>query len=383
MRFASSAILALPLALTLLTAGTVTACGSDAGADESGIPAVERHPEETTADGGGSSPGDDGGTTPDANTLPACIAQPACDGAAGPSVGAKRPWVHVSSNVIAASGPAFHRGRDLILAEGDAQWVIGKFSYSYIDKDLKDEDVDIYLERGCGGSWDKLGTTRTTAESAHATVEGVEDSGGRVYFEIPKAKALGVGRHRVRLVVAGDLSSTDLVIDVVPAGSPVVVSDVDGTLTSSENAEYPALLTGSLPEARPDAATMLSTLTAKGYHVVYVTARPEWLTGRTHEFLKASNFPRGIVHTTTSLTGALNEAAATFKTAELAAIEAHGLPVEWAFGNRASDGTAYQAAKIPLAQRVFLQETDVFGGKRIEAYSEMLPIVSALPALCQ
>lgn len=373
----------------LAVAPLLIACGADGstpGDDGSSPPGAVRKPDSPANGGDGSNPVTDPSSPggPAGSPRTACIAQPACNSGEGPLLSAARPFTHsVVSNVIVAAGPAFHRGRDQILSVGDPQWVMGKITYSYVDKDLTDEEVDVFVERGCGGAWEKLGTTKTTTSGAHATVDGVDDSGGRVYFQIPKAKELAVGRHRVRLVVAGDQTSTDLLMDVLPKGSPIVVSDVDGTLTDSENAEYPALLTGTLPGAQPRAADALSALAAKGYHVVYVTARPEWLTGRTHEFLNASGFPPGVVHTTTGLTGALGGAAALFKSAELAMLAAHGHKIEWAFGNRASDTDAYDAAAIKLDQRVFLRVTDPHGGRRIEAYSEILPAISALPATCK
>lgn len=327
----------------------------------------------------GAAPGAAGAAGPAAST---CLAQPACNGTAAPQLGAKRPFTHALSGLI-ASGSANHRGRDQIISVGEPQWVIGKIAYGVIDKDLKDEDVDVFVERGCAGAWEQLGTVKTTNEGAHATVEGVPDSGGRVYFEIPRAKELAAGRHRIRLVVAGDHTSTDLVIDVLPKGSPVVVSDVDGTLTSSEVAEFPALLVGALPDAQPHAADALAALAAKGHHVVYLTARPELLTARTHEFLAKNGFPPGIVHTTTGATGAFGGAAATFKSDELAMLKAHGHTIAWAFGNQPSDTDAYDAAKInPVDHRVFLGVTDSHGGRRIEAYADLVPVLTALPSTC-
>ncbi len=372
--------LAAPLLLS------VAACGAEAAAidDEAASSDIVRRPAGSEPAASGADPAIPGAATPGAPAGNACIAQPACNSATGPQLGAARPWNHsLVSKIIAAAGPAFHRGRDQILSAGEPQWVMGKITYSLIDKDLKDEDVDVFVERGCGGTWEKLGTAVTTQNGAHATVDGVEDSGGRVYFQIPNAKELGTGRHRVRLVVAGDQTSTDLRIDVLPKGSPIVVSDVDGTLTSSETAEYPALLTGSLPAAQPKAADALASLAAKGYHVVYLTARPEWLTGRTREFLTANGFPAGTVHTTTGLTGALGGAAATFKTDELTRLAGHGLVIDWAFGNKASDTDAYDAAKVPAAHRIFLGVTDAHGGKRIDGYAEILPTLAALPATCK
>jgi hypothetical protein len=335
----------------------------------------------------GTSPGTGPGSTPSqpGSAPTACVAQPACSGASAPELAPTRSFNHYLSSATAASGPAFHCGRDLIVSAGDPQWVIGKMTYTYVDKDLLDEDVDIFVERGCAGAWEQLGSVRTTDNSgAHASVEGVDDDGGRVYFEIPKDKQLAIGRHRVRLVVAADQTWTDLTIDVLPKGSPIVVSDVDGTLTDSETAEYPALLEGTLPAAQPRAAEMLTALAAKGYHVVYLTARPEWLTARTHEFLKASGFPPGIVHTTTGETGALSAFATTFKASELALLQGHGHVIQWAFANQPSDTDAFDIAKIePLDHRVFLRQDDPHGGRRIEAYSEIIPTITALPATCK
>ena len=312
-----------------------------------------------------------------------CQPVPACD-AAPPAVGPKKPWNHdITSPIIVATGAPNHRGRDLLLNPGDAQWIIGKIAYGLTDKDLVDEDVDIHLLRGCGATWEKLGTVKTTNDDDHATVEDVDDTGGRVYFQIPADKALGPGRHRVRLVVQGDLSATDLFIEVVPPGAPVFVSDVDGTLTDTENAEFTALLTGQLPTVHPAAAQVFQILVQKGYHPMYLTARPEWLAQRTRDFLDVNGFPHGIVHTTVGLTGATGAAAVTYKTGELSWLAGKGMVPAWGFGNTDSDAEAYDNASItPLDHRVLYQFDDTFGGRRIESYTELLAEVMALPSLC-
>jgi phosphatidate phosphatase PAH1 len=267
---------------------------------------------------------------------------------------------------------------------GDTQWVIGKFAYGVFDDDIKDEDVDVWLLRDCGTQWEKLGTAVTTYDNQHATVEGVSDSGGRVYFTIPQNKVLGLGRHRLRLVVGGDLSAAEMFIEVVPKKMPIFVSDVDGTLTTSENAEFPALLTGNLPDAHVDAAAALRTLALKGYRPFYMTARPEFLVNRTREFLDTNGFPPGLVHTTLTLTGATGSAAAAYKTGELSMIANRGLVPSWAFGNTDSDADAYHNGNIqPLDHRIFFQFTDsIHGGKRIESYTELLGPFTNLPNVC-
>ena len=313
-----------------------------------------------------------------------CPAPPTCD-LAPPNPGPKRAWNHsIVSAATAALGSPNHRGRDLFLTPGDEQWIIGKFAYGLNDKDIKEEEVDLYLLRDCT-TWEKLGTSITTADTKHPTQEGVEDSGGRVYFRIPNAKKLGPGLHRVHMVVAGDLTTADLYLEVVDKNQPIFVSDVDGTLTTSENVEFTALLQGELPDTHIDAPQALGRLAEKGYHPMYLTARPEWLTQRTRDFMKARGFPPGIIHTTTTLTGNIGGGAATFKSNELAMLAQKGLVPSWVFGNTETDAQAYDNAKInPIDHRVFYQYTDtVYGGRRIEEYTELLGDFGLLPKVCK
>jgi hypothetical protein len=65
-------------------------------------------------------------------------------------------------------------------------------------------------------------------------------------------------------------------------------------------------------------------------------------------------------------------------------LNAKGLGIAWAFGNKASDADAYDAAKImPLSQRVFLKIDDPHGGRRIEAYADVLADAKSSPAACK
>lgn len=370
--------------LALITLSFVAAaCGSSA----SGASPTE--PDAATDDSL-PSPGSstDAGTTtapdplpsPDAGeSLPACVESPACDGALPTTT--KRPFKKSKP-----FGDARHRGRDALFATGTPQTLIGKFAYGTFDDDLKLEEVDVFVQRDCAGDWEKLGTaTTSTDETPHATVDGVEDTGGRIYFDVPSDKQLPEGRHHVAMIVAGDGTSADLIVDVVPAGTRIVVSDVDGTLTSSETAEFFDGLSGTLPDAHPDAATVYGDLVQKGYRMVYLTARPETNLGRTRRFLNERGFPKGLVHTSTSaLLPLVDSAAATFKSSDIAALVAHGANVFMGVGNTASDADAYEAAQIPTSGRIFYQYTDsAHGGRRIEAYSELVAEVTALAPVCK
>jgi hypothetical protein len=277
-------------------------------------------------------------------------------------------------------GPPNHRGRDAFVVEGEPQWILAKFAYGLLDKDLKDEEVDVFVEPACAGAWEKLGTAKTTRDNMHEPVNGVEDSGGRVFFAIPPALRLAVGRHRVRLVVAGDLSATELFLEVVPRGTRVLVSDVDGTLTTGEHVEFEALFQGTLPPANPGAPEILNAAAARGYRPMYLSARSERLVTRTREFVAARGFPPGVVVTTVTQTGLSGLEAAAFKGTELTRLQASGIELALAFGNRPSDGEAYARAQIPWR---FLLRVDAPGATRFEAYPDLQPAIAALPAGCR
>lgn len=307
-----------------------------------------------------------------------CTAPVACD--AAPPRLPTRGFAHVSSS-LAAFGSSNHRVRDLVVHEGETQWLLGKFAYGVNDKDIHDETVEVYVQRGCTGGWEKLGEARTTNDGDHATVAGVEDTGGRVYFEVPTARALGLGRHRIWMSVAGDRTGVEGMVDVVPADAKFFVSDVDGTLTESEDAELGAFLTGTQSAAQPDAARLFHVLVARGYIPVYVTARAERLTARTRAFLSMHGFPQGAVLPSTSHFGLRGADAAAFKSAELDRIARVGT-IAWAFGNTDTDSQAYEHAGITATRRVLYRFADPRGGRSIRAYADLLPEATALAPAC-
>ena len=321
--------------------------------------------------------------TPDAGT---CALPPACTGGTLPTFSARR-WVHsIESNLTVITGGARHRGRDLFVREGAPQWALAKFAYGATDKDLEDEDIEIFVQRNCAGPWERLGTARTTRDSTgHPTTEGVADTGGWVFFQIPAAMRLGVGRHRLVFGVVGDHTTAEQLIEVIPPEARVVVTDVDGTLTESENAEFAVLFSGPSPQVNAGGPEMLTALARRGYRIFYLTARPEWLEARTHAWLRERGLPPGLVHTTLTFTGALSTAAVSFKTGELNdLILRFGRRPDYAFGNTDSDVTAYRNAAINAPDTYYYRYTgDTRGGVRVDDYRTLVAGFSAGPLYCR
>lgn len=365
----------------LLSFGVLFACGNDVGIEDGGTDSG------ALPDAFVDSVSDDGGIDARLDDVPLleCPPPPVCN-AAPPTYEAESSWRHsVRSRATTLLGGARHRGRDLVLRLTDEQWVIGKFAYGGSDKDLEDEDVDIYVLRECGDSWEMLGTATTTEDGDdHPTVERIEDDGGRVFFQIPEGARLGVGRHRIHLVVNGDHSSADMYIDVVDGARPYIVSDVDGTLTESETAEWTALL-GATIGFRPSSPEALTAAVSRGYRIFYVTARPDWLTTRSHEWLAENGYPLGLVHTTNNGLGALGGAALTFKTDELNELgERIGGPPAFAIGNSASDAETYEVTGVDAAGRyLYAYDGDLFGGMAFDDYADLVALFSAAPLVCR
>ena len=276
-----------------------------------------------------------------------------------------------------ALGSPRHRARDLFQKVGEPQSLTAKFTYGKVHKDLEDEEVDVWVLRHCSGSWERLGTTRTGAENRGG---GNGSAEGRVTFAVPQGRELAAGLHRVRFVVAADGSSVDALAEILPKDARFFVSDIDGTLTIAENAEVRIVLDGITGSVNVDAPRALSMLAAKGYRPLYLSARPEWLTERTHAFLAFHGFPMGAVRVT-AMNGATGDKAAAFKSDVLAALASQGLVPSFGFGNQPSDTTAYESAKIPVAGRFFLRVTDAHGGRRFESYTELLPALGRVPCL--
>lgn len=356
-----------------MDAGSDAALEADAGHDA----AVDSPPDEGIPD--------TGPDVEEASVDAGCAAPPACD-APLPDLGSPREFKNTSSKITAAIGSPRHRGRDLFLLEGEEAWALGKFAYGALDDDIKDEEVDVYLLRDCGDDWTFVGTRRTSTDGENAEVHGVEDTGGRIYLRLSDAgiAPLARGRHRVLMVVAGDLTYADQFIEVVHPDAKIVVTDIDGTLTSSEYAALTDVIGLPPAEAHPGAAEMMSAFAERGYHLFYLTARPEWMMPLSREWLPLRGFPPGVLHTTLSKAGALGTEAVTYKSGELAWLATEtGIVPSYGFGNKDSDVEAYVTGGIdPSNSYYFELDGDLQGGVGHSDYSALVSVAQSAPLAC-
>jgi phosphatidate phosphatase PAH1 len=292
----------------------------------------------------------------------------------------------IYKKTIAKLGNPNHRALDVMAVAGTEVTLHAKFTYGLFDNDLKEEPVDIYLSSNCTSALKKIGTVETSIDDQNPSADNVKDSGGRIFSKLSDfgIRNLPVGRHRIVFVVPADNSTTDMYVNVISPNSEIVLTDIDGTLTTSEMAAAVEII-GIQPPAHKGAAEMMQTLYAKGHAIFYLTARPEWLMPHTRAWLKAKGFPPGTIHTTTKSLGAQGEAASEFKIAEIAELKAHtGIVPSYAFGNKESDVKAFGDGDIASKTSYFFKlKGDAKGGVVHSDYTQLAKKFKSLPTVCR
>lgn len=344
---------------TLAPLFAALSCSLFAACAEPGLEEVGLDPAEASADLDGKSDG-------------AVSQQPDVRCTTAPTTGSATRWRHTSSAAIAIATPN-HRGFDLIASSADATQVIaGEVSYGLADKALEDEKVELFACRA--GAWKLVGSART------------DDEGG-FRVALTGANRLPVGLRDMYVSVQGDRSGARFLALVATAGTKLVVSDVDGTLTSSENAFPEALVTDTSVAVHPGAPAAFNQLALRGYQPIYVTARGDLFTGATRGWLTAVGMPRGPMRLAPHRITLPGSPTVAFKSGVLDELEAAGLDVAVGIGNRGSDIEAYTHAGV--APGSILIKLPEFRGEVAEAltaqravgfasYGDLAPLIAAL-----
>jgi phosphatidate phosphatase PAH1 len=274
-----------------------------------------------------------------------------------PDAGPAGDFRHFSSELIAAAGDPLHRGFDVVApASADPQVISGWTSYSIIDKALEDEDVDVFACRA--SQWKKIGRART-------------DDEGHFTLTLSGSARLPIGMRDLYLSVVGDRSGAGFLAYVAPDGAPLVASDVDGTLTASENAFLESLALGGTPGEQAGASDAFQRIVTAGYPIVYVTARGNRYTADTRQWLADLGFPRGPVRLADAFVTLPGQDTIDYKTTTLQAL-GDGLTLFAGIGNRDTDITAYTTAGVS-ADHIFIKlpeyidevKADLAAGKAI------------------
>ncbi|NWS76700.1 PITM1 protein, partial [Crotophaga sulcirostris] len=190
----------------------------------------------------------------------------------------REKWQRKRTQVKIRNVTANHRACDVIVCEGKAQVLSGRFMYGPLDVvTLTGEKVDIYImTQPLSGKWLYYGTEVTSGS-------------GRLTFTVPPDKALAIGIYPVRMVVRGDHSYAEAYLTVVARGTESVVFSIDGSFTASVS------IMGSDPKVRAGAVDVVRHWQDSGYMIIYVTGRPDMQKHRVVAWLSQHNFPHGAV----------------------------------------------------------------------------------------
>ena len=224
------------------------------------------------------------------------------------------------------------RGIDLIASEDDEMQMLGgKLAYTAADKDVGDEDVEVFA---CiGGDWQFVRPARTGAD-------------GRFQIALGGGDRLPVGMRDLYAHVPGHGGGVRFLAYVAPRGTTAIASDVDGTLTESEEAILNTVLFGDDIAHQPNAPRVLA---AARRPVIYLTSRGDQYTEVTRRWLEVHGFPRGPLRLARAAITQPGPKTVAFKTDVLRALR---IPLAAGIGNRASDITAY--ANVGLSPRQIL-----------------------------
>ena len=198
-------------------------------------------------------------------------------------------------------------------------------------------------------NWPTIGSTRRQKVGTART-----DGEGHFTLGLSGTDRLPIGMRDLFVSVVGDRTGVGFLGYIAPDATPLVVSDVDGTLTSSENAFVESIALGGEPDAEPGAAQAFAAATARGSQLVYITARGNQFTTDTRDWLDHKGFPRGPVRLSPSFVTLPGGDTVDFKTQALSALSAAGLALSAGVGNRATDIAAYANTHV-AADRIFIE----------------------------
>jgi hypothetical protein len=270
-----------------------------------------------------------------ADVAPAAVTPAAVGGDVPPATCATAPagptgkYRHRRNRLYRSLGEPRFRGIDLIAMEDDPGQVLGgKLAYTAADKDVGDEDVLVYA---CfPGGWRTLGQARTDRE-------------GRFELALAGALRLPVGMRDLYAHVPGHGGGVRFLAYVAPRGTTALVSDIDGTLTESEDAILNTVVFGDDIAPQPYAPRALAEAAA-GRPVIYLTARGDQYTEVTRRWLAIHGFPRGPLRLARSVIVKPGPRTIAFKTDVLRSLR---IPIAAGIGNRASDIAAYTNVGLP------------------------------------
>jgi hypothetical protein len=192
------------------------------------------------------------------------------------------------------------------------------------------------------GEWVSLWGYDGDAWSELAREQTDENGGYRVSGIVPSPNPF----QPIYSVLEADGSCAPHYGFLLPPGTQVVVTDIDGTLTIADEELFKEIEDGAYdPVENASASRMMNVWHDKGYVIVYLTARPHAFRAETRAWLDRHDYPPGPVISANSLV--FGESARQYKRTWCNRVmEDLRWDVVAAYGNETSDIDAYEDSGI-------------------------------------
>lgn len=250
-----------------------------------------------------------------------------------------RGFEHTRSGLVAMAG-ANHAVQDFVAVPGRPIEVSAKISYGDVGKDLEDEPIEVLLD-DC------------TSLAVRGTAKTDDDGIARLEITAPGQP----GAYDLQFRVVGDGTMGRATLNVLPAGTQLVVFDIDGTLTVDDaevthdvlDEHFRHIRSGEYSAAAYEHGAALAGLWAeRGFVIVYLTGRPYWLVDHTRRWLQDGKYPAGILRTTVRHRDVVPnvDGVGAFKAGFLRSLQDAGFRIVAAHGNATTDVWAYAQAGV-------------------------------------
>jgi len=225
--------------------------------------------------------------------------------------------IYLADSAMAAPGPLTYHGVKARTA----------VTAGYFADPLPGENVALWSYDG--SVWTSIASTTTDADGA---------------YDLPATSFVAANKQPLYSMLEADGSCAEHYSTLLPAGSKVVVTDIDGTLTTDDQQVIDQIPDATyVPVAMGSAVALMTAWDAKNYPIIYLTARPHVLRVESRGWLRDEGFPNGAL-----LTAVQTEEASAYKTAWLERmVNQFGWEVVAAYGNADTDITAYNNVGIP------------------------------------
>ena len=227
--------------------------------------------------------------------------------------------IYLADDATPASGAITYRG-----AKARTIPTGGLFANPFVG-----ESVSIWNYDAASDTWEDHGRA-TTDDNGQYAIDGdgyVAPNGEPVYS-----------------ILEGDGTCAEQYDTLLPPGTKVIVTDIDGTLTTDDAELIMQVPDESyVPKMMTAGNTLIQTWSMKGYPIIYLTARPHHFRTESRVWLRDHDFPVGAM-----ITSNMTNEADVYKTAWLKRMfETYGWVPVAAYGNADTDIIAYENAGIP------------------------------------